>query len=107
MCCTGEVKMAYAKKINQRTAQQQLAHKRGGMLVDVRSPVKYRDRTLPNAVNISCRAVSSLLKYPRTTNLVLFGESDNDKDIEIVATYAAQLGFVNIFTIGSIDNWTI
>lgn len=75
---------------------------KGAILIDTRSPVEFRDGTLPGAVNVSVRQVSSLMKHPRKTKLVFFGDSDV---VESMINYANGMGFVDVFTFGTLDNW--
>jgi rhodanese-related sulfurtransferase len=79
----------------------------GALLFDVRSPVQFRDGSIPGAANISPRQASSLMKHPKATKLVFFGESDDDDAIQTMVNYASQLGFLNVYTFGSIDNWGV
>lgn len=75
---------------------------KGALLFDTRSPVQFRDGTLAGAVNISPRSVSVLIKYPKNTKMVFFGEST---DTSTIINYATQMGFTEVFTFGSIDEW--
>ena len=79
---------------------------KGGLLIDVRSPVLYRDGTLPNAINVSLRNVSTLFKHPKQTSFILFGETDDDEDVKAAGNYLVQFGYTNVFTLGSKDNWS-
>lgn len=80
---------------------------KGALLLDVRNPVSFRNGSLPGAINVSVRNVSSLLKHPKNTKLVFFGDTDTDGTIETVMNYAVQLGFMDVYTFGSIDNWGV
>jgi rhodanese-related sulfurtransferase len=79
---------------------------KGGLLIDVRSPVQFRDGSLPNAINVSLRNVSSLFKHPKTTNFILFGESDDDENVKAAGNYLIQFGYSNVYNLGSKDNWS-
>lgn len=92
-----------AKNINKKRAQELLS--KGAVLIDVRDPVSFRDGSLPDAINVPLRSVSSLRKYPLNTKIIFFGQTDNDKDLELAINYAWQMGFMNLFTLGGIDNW--
>lgn len=72
----------------------------GAILIDVRTPVQFRDGTLPGAINLTSRQLSSLLKYPKTTKLVFFGD-----DTAISVTYACSLGFTDVYDLGALENW--
>lgn len=76
---------------------------KGAILLDTRSPVAFRDGTLPGAVNISTRQISMLSKYPKTTKLVFFG--DDQQSVSTMLNYAFNMGFTDAFTFGNIDEW--
>jgi len=76
---------------------------KGAILLDARSPVAFRDGTLPGAVNISTRQISMLGKYPKTTKLVFFG--DDQQSVSTMLNYAFNMGFTDAFTFGNIDEW--
>lgn len=92
-----------AKNIGKKRAQELI--NKGALLVDVRNPVAFRNGSLPDAINLPLRSISTLRKYPSNTKIIFFGEADDDKDLELAANYAWQMGFVNLFSLGSIDNW--
>lgn len=92
-----------AKPISGRRAKEILD--KGGVLVDVRSPVAFRDGTLPNALNLPLRSIGLLRKYSTNTKIIFFGESDTDENLDLAIKYASQMGFTNLFSLGSIDNW--
>ncbi len=76
---------------------------KGAMLFDTRSPVQYRDGTLPGAISISPRQVSSLMKYPKNTKLIFFG--DEHQVVETMVNYATNMGFLDVYTFGTMENW--
>lgn len=92
-----------AIKIGGRRAQKLV--ERGALLIDVRSPVSFRDGSIPGAINMSIRQVSSLSKEPKTRKIIFFGESDNDDTLKVIINYAFQYGFTNIYSLGSMENW--
>lgn len=79
---------------------------KGALLFDVRNPVAFRNGSLPGAVNINARTVSSLLKHPKNTKLVFFGDSDDDGTINTIINYATQMGFQDVYTFGAMENWS-
>ena len=84
--------MIVGRKINFKQMEKMLT--KGAKLFDVRSPVEFRDGTLPNAVNLAVRQISSLLhKVPRTSSVIFFGSDDQ---LTIVLNYVHQMGFLNI-----------
>lgn len=93
-----------AKRIGGKKAQQLV--EKGALLVDVRDPVSFRDGSLPGAVNLSLRQLSSLIREPKTRKLIFFGEAENDDTLNAAINYAYQFGFTEVFTLGSKDSWT-
>ena len=75
----------------------------GALLIDTRSPVQFRDGTLTGATNISARQMSTLMKHPRDTKIVFFG--DNEVTTNVIINYAISMGFTNVYTFGTIDEW--
>jgi len=96
--------MFNVQKINAQKAKKLIDG--GAFLIDVRTPVQFRDGTLPNAINVSLRNVSSLFKHPKNTNFVLFGETDDDENVKAAGNYLIQFGYTNVYSLGSKDNWS-
>lgn len=78
---------------------------KGAVLVDVRSPVAYRDGTLPGAINLSLRQLSQLTSKPKNTPIVLFGESDDDPTLKSALNYVNLYGFDKVYSLGTKENW--
>jgi len=76
---------------------------KGALLIDVRTPVLFRDGTLPGAINISARQVSELLKYPKNKKMVFFGDDNTATDV--IVNYVTGLGFTDVFSFGLMENW--
>lgn len=91
------------KKVNGRRAQQLV--EKGAMLIDMSSPVSYRDGSLPGAVNMSLRQLSSLIREPKSKTLIFFGESEDDGTLQAAIKYAYQFGFTEVFSLGVKENW--
>lgn len=92
-----------ASTITGRRAQKLV--EKGAMLIDVRSPVSYRDGSIPGAINMSIRQLSLLTREPKNKNLIFFGESENDDTLKAAINYAFQYGFMNIYSLGTKENW--
>lgn len=87
------------------TRAQKLVDK-GAKLIDTRPAPEFAKGTLPSATNIVLRNVSTIsVKFKKTDTLILFGLSDIDTDVKQFQNYAEQLGFTNVYSIGSIENW--
>lgn len=91
------------KRIGGKRAQHLVD--KGALLIDVRDPVSYRDGTLPSAVNMSLRQLSSLIREPKTRTLIFFGESETDETLKAAINYAYQFGFTEVFSLGSKNTW--
>jgi len=87
------------------TKAKKVIDKGNSIIIDIRDPVSYRNGSLPNAVNLSLRKISSLIKIPKTTSLIFFGVSNEDDDLRAAVNYAEQMGFKNVYSLGAIDNW--
>lgn len=87
------------------TKARKIIEKDNAILIDVRDPVSYRDGTLPNAINVSLRNISSLAKFPKTTKIIFFSSTNEDDNLAASINYAVQLGFKSIFSLGAKVNW--
>lgn len=63
-------------------------------LVDIRTPVEFRNGSLPNATNLPLtNFANSLLKFKKENRkLLVFGSSSNLKDIEAASRYVDAVG---------------
>jgi len=92
-----------ASKIGGKRAKKLV--EKGALLIDVRSPVNFRDGSIPGAVNLSLRQISSLVREPKTKTLIFFGETEADENLVASTNYAAQMGFTQVFSLGTKENW--
>lgn len=82
----------YAKFIHRQEADRLI--KKGALLVDMRSPVAFRDGTIDGAVNLPLRNfLNKITGLDKKTKLVLFSDKSDDEDITAGVTYGVQLGF--------------
>lgn len=95
--------MMYGQKVVGKKAQTLVS--KGALLIDVRSPVAFRDGTLPGAVNMSLRQLSQLINKPKNTPIVVFGEGDDDPTLKSALNYISQYGFSKVYSLGSKENW--
>lgn len=71
---------------------------RGAMLIDMRSPVAFRDGHVTGAVNLPFRNfLNTIQKYDRKQKFVIYSTSVQDDDICHGTMYADGLGYANIF----------
>lgn len=78
---------------------QELVSTKSAMLVDMRSPVQFRDMPIQGAVNLPLRNLSNALialtakDKKRKTPIVLFGVGNNDLEVKSGIVYVEDLGF--------------
>ena len=77
---------------------------KGAKLIDVRSPILFRDGTIPGAINIPTGRLHELVTFPKNVKYIFFGQSSTDPDLKILLNYASQL-FVDVYYIESKDSW--
>lgn len=78
---------------------------KGAMLVDVRDPVAYRDKAIAGSVNLSLRQISSLVKHPKNTKIVLVGDPTDQSTLQAASNYLINYGFTSVNAIKSIEAW--
>lgn len=82
----------FAKSVNRKRVDQLV--ERGAILVDMRSPVAYRNGTVEGAVNLPLKNfLNQLTGMNRKTKVVVFSDAEEDADVVTGINYAAQLGF--------------
>jgi rhodanese-related sulfurtransferase len=88
------------KKINKKKLNELL--EKGAALIDMRSPVDYRDGNVTGSKNLPLRNfINSLYKHDKKVPIALIVKSfeDDESDIKLVDTYAAQVKFEKIYVI--------
>ena len=71
---------------------------KGATLIDLRSPVSFRDGTIEGAKNLPLsNFINSLLKFDKKTAIILIVDNVDDADLKTVDTYANQLGYEKIW----------
>jgi rhodanese-related sulfurtransferase len=80
-----------------RFANKELVEKlmsRKALLIDMRSPVAFRNGSVEGAVNLPLRNfLNKLGGLDKKTKLIVFGDTQEDSDIVTGINYAQQLGF--------------
>lgn len=70
----------------------------GALLVDMRSPVDFRDGSITGAVNLPLKNfLNKIVGLDRKKKIVIFGRTVNDPDLKNACNYAEELGFQNLF----------
>lgn len=90
------------KQINGSKAKQLI--KKGALLFDVRNPVAFRDGTIPGAINLPVSNMSQLVKYPKTSKVIFFGESLTDPNLDMALKYA-MLTFSEVLYLSDKDSY--
>lgn len=93
----------FATQITGKKAQDLV--KKGALLIDLRDPVSFRDKSIPGAVNLSLRQVSSVQKHPKATKIVLIGDPADKGTVTSAGNYLSQYGFQHVYVLPSIDLW--
>ena len=84
------------KRVSKSAAQDLVA--RGALLVDMRSPVAYRDGHVTGAVNLPLlNFVNRIMAMERKSKIIIYSDDANDAILRQGNTYAETLGFVNIY----------
>lgn len=72
--------------------------KAGALVVDMRSPVAFRDGHVAGAVNLPLRNfVNRIMGMDKSKKIVIYSDSIDDTDLKQGNTYAQTLGFSNVF----------
>ena len=70
---------------------------KGAFLVDMRSPVDYRNAHVSGAVNLPLlNFTNKIMGMPKTTAIVIYSDSSNDAVLSQGVNYAEVMGFTNI-----------
>lgn len=72
---------------------------RGATLIDMRSPVAFRDGHIEGAVNLQLKKFTNLLMATadKKKTYILYGVTTSDEDLVHGVKYATQLGFESVF----------
>jgi rhodanese-related sulfurtransferase len=72
--------------------------KKGAMVIDMRSPVAYRDGSIPGAVNLPLKPfLNKLIGIDKKKKIIIFGTNLDLNDLKTAYQYASKLGYENIF----------
>lgn len=86
------------KLINKKKVNDLVANKKG-VLVDIRSPVDFRNGHIKDSKNLPLRNfINSLPGFDKKVPLILIVNNISvDTDLKTIDTYAVQLGFEKIY----------
>ena len=88
----------YARVID-RDQFYRMKGKKSTMVIDMRSPVDYRNGHVDESINLPLRNfLNTITPLNKDTKLILFADAMDNEDLVAGIKYAAQLGFNNIYT---------
>lgn len=83
------------KTINKQRLEQLVS--KGAFLVDMRSPVDYRNSHIDGAVNLPLKNFTNkLMGMPRTTTIVVYSGTATDPELVSGINYAEIMGFTKL-----------
>lgn len=86
------------KHISKVKLEQLMKKKKKVYLVDMRSPVSFRDGHVDGAINLPLRNfVNALIGLQRDTIIVAYGQYVNDSDLGVGLNYAQEMGFGELY----------
>ena len=84
------------KRISKNKAEELV--KNGALLVDMRSPVAFRDGHVAGAVNLPLRNfVNRIVPLNKKTKIIIYSDEITDDVLRHGNLYAENLGFTNVF----------
>jgi rhodanese-related sulfurtransferase len=86
------------KRISKNAALQLI--KNGAIIVDMRSPVAFRDGHYEGAINLPLRNfLNHIMKLDRKQKIVIYSDYIEDAELKHASSYAETLGFLNVSAI--------
>ena len=95
------------RQISMDEAVTMMEEESGYIILDVRTPEEYRERHIPNAINIPNETIGSedIQELPDKAQLIrVYCRSGNRS--KQASGKLAELGYTNIVEIGGINDWT-
>ena len=91
-------------KFADKAKVKELMDKKNALLIDMRSPVSFRDTHINGAVNLPLRnLVNELVKNKDSKRpIILFGVNSEDTDVKAAIKYAENLYFDTYVTLHSL-----
>ena len=106
--CTAsnEQKNSY-RQISMDEAVTMMEEESGYIILDVRTPEEFRERHIPNAINIPNETIGSedIQELPDRDQLILVYCRSGNRSKQ-ASGKLAELGYTNIVEIGGINDWT-
>ena len=95
------------RQISMDEAVTMMEEESGYIILDVRTPEEYRERHIPNAINIPNETIGSedIQELPDKDQLILVYCRSGNRSKQ-ASGKLAELGYTNIVEIGGINDWT-
>ena len=95
------------RQISMDEAVTMMEDESGYILLDVRTPEEFRERHIPNAINIPNETIGSedIQELPDKDQLILVYCRSGNRSKQ-ASGKLAELGYTNIVEIGGINDWT-
>ena len=94
------------RQISMDEAVTMMEEESGYIILDVRTPEEYRERHIPNAINIPNETIGSedIQELPDRDQLILVYCRSGNRSKQ-ASGKLAELGYTNIVEIGGINDW--
>ena len=87
----------YAKRINKEHFTK-IKDAENTMVVDIRSPVEFRNGNISGSVNLPFKNfINELGRIDKSKRIVIYSSTMDDKDLNMGVNYAFGMGFEKIF----------
>ncbi len=95
------------RQISMDEAVTMMEEESGYIILDVRTPEEFRERHIPNAINIPNETIGSedIQELPDKDQLILVYCRSGNRSKQAFGKLA-ELGYTNIVEIGGINDWT-
>lgn len=95
------------RQISMDEAVTMMEEESGYIILDVRTPEEFRERHIPNAINIPNKTIGSedIQELPDKDQLILVYCRSGNRSKQ-ASGKLAELGYTNIVEIGGINDWT-
>ena len=95
------------RQISMDEAVTMMEEESGYIILDVRTPEEFRERHIPNAINIPNETIGSedIKELPDKDQLILVYCRSGNRSKQ-ASGKLAELGYTNIVEIGGINDWT-
>lgn len=95
------------RQISMDEAVTMMEEESGYIILDVRTPEEFRERHIPNAINIPNETIGSedIQELPDKDRLILVYCRSGNRSKQ-ASGKLAELGYTNIVEIGGINDWT-